>query len=219
MSTLVPNALLFRFAIPLRHRAAPVVDGDLDDWSDDFLLPAFGALDGHPAFGRIWMAWNEHGLYVACRVEGRRMPFQCDPAQFWKGDNLRICTDTRDTRDLRRASRYCQQFYLLPSGGGPRGREAVGGSARIHRAAENAPVAPAGSIPVASRRDGHAYTIEAHLPATMLSGWDPEEHPRIGLFVMLEDVELGRQPLTVGDDLNWHIDPSTWPTAVLTRDG
>jgi hypothetical protein len=34
---------------------------------------------------------------------------------------------------------------------------------------------------------------------------------------MLEDTELGHQSLTVGDDLNWYIDPSTWPTAVLTE--
>ena len=28
--------------------------------------------------------------------------------------------------------------------------------------------------------------------------------------------ELGKQPLTVGDDLNWWCDPSTWATGVLS---
>ena len=51
-----------------------------------------------------------------------------------------------------------------------------------------------------------------------LSGFDPEEHRRIGLYTMLEDIELGQQYLTVGDDLYWHIDPSTWATAILTHD-
>ncbi len=217
MSTLVPNRLLFRFEFPLRYRSAPVIDGDLSDWSDQFLLPDFGSLDGNASFGRIWMAWNEAGLYVACRVQGRKQPFKCDPHKFWEGDNLRLCTDMRDTRDLKRASRYCQQFYFLPSGGGHDGRSPCAGPARIHRASENAPLPPPGSISVAGVRSGEVYTLEAHIPGKALSGFDPDDHPRIGVYTMLEDVELGQQYLTVGDEFNWHVDPSTWATAVLTR--
>ena len=105
MSGLVPNRLLFRFEIPLRYRESPAIDGDLSDWSDAFLLPDLSRLDGQEPFGRIWLAWNETGLFLACRVEGRRSPFACDPEAFWKGDNLRLMTDMRDTRDLKRASR------------------------------------------------------------------------------------------------------------------
>ena len=32
---------------------------------------------------------------------------------------------------------------------------------------------------------------------------------------MLEDRDHGQQYLTVGDDLYWYVDPSTWATAVL----
>lgn len=219
MSTLVPNRLLFRFEFPLRYRSTPVIDGNLSDWSDEFLLPDFGRLDNSKSFGKVWMAWNETGLFIACRVEGRKAPFKCDPRRFWEGDNLRLCTDMRDTRDIKRASRYCQQFYFLPAGGGRDGRSPYAGAARIHRASENAPIPPDGFIAVAGRRDGNAYTLEARVPADILSGFDPDEHPRIGLYTMLEDVELGQQYLTVGDEFNWHIDPSTWATAVLSRDG
>ena len=59
--------------------------------------------------------------------------------------------------------------------------------------------------------------MDAHLPAACLSGFDPDEHPRIGFYYMLEDREHGQQYLTVGDDLYWYVDPSTWATAVLTR--
>jgi hypothetical protein len=217
MSALVPNRLLFRFEFPLRHRSSPVIDGDLSDWSDEYLLPDFGPLDRQPSSARIWMAWNETGLFIACRAEGRKGPFKCDPKRFWEGDNLRLCTDMRDTRDIKRASRYCQQFHFLPAGGGRDGRSPCAGAARIHRASENAPLPPPGSIPVAGRREGEVYTLEAHVPASVLSGFDPDEHPRIGVFTVVEDVELGRQFLTVGDEFNWHIDPSTWATAVLTR--
>jgi hypothetical protein len=163
------------------------------------------------------MAWNETGLFIASAVEGRSQPFRCNPAQFWKGDNLRLCTDMRDTRDLKRGSRYCQQFYFLPSGGGPDGRSPVAGAAKLPRATESPPIAPAARIQVAGLRTGTGYTIEGHVPAEALYGFDPAEHPRIGLYPRLEDVELGAQFLTVDDDLYWWIDPSTWPTAVLTR--
>jgi hypothetical protein len=121
----------------------------------------------------------------------------------------------RDTRNIKRASKYCQQFFFMPSGGGAAGKDAVGGAASIHRAKETSSVSTSGTVQVASRIWNTGYALEAHIPAAALAGFDPDEHPRIGLFYILEDIELGQQFLTVGDDLNWHIDPSTWATAVL----
>ncbi len=213
---LVPNRLLFRFELPLFYRESPEIDGRLDDWSDRHRLADLCRIDGQEPFGCIWMGWNRRGLFIACRVRGRTTPFVCNPAEFWKGDNLRLCTDMRDTRDIRRASRYCQQFYFLPAGGGRDGRSAAAGDTRIHRATEHAPPAPPGSVRAASRREGDVYTLEAHVSSEALCGFDPDEHRRIGLCVVLEDVQLGRQFLTVGDEFNWHIDPATWATAVLT---
>lgn len=216
MSGLIPNRALFRFEFPLRYRPSPTIDGDLSDWSDDLLLPDLGRLDGQEPFARIWMGWNPTGLFIACRVQGRRSPFKCNPREFWKGDNLRLCTDMRDTRDIRRASRYCQQFYFLPAGGGRGGLSPVAGAAKIHRATENAPLPSPEAIPIAGVRRGDVYTLEAHVPAEVLAGFDPDEHRRIGICTVLEDIDLGQQCLTVGDDLYWYIDPSTWATAVLT---
>ncbi|MHC4441412.1 MAG: hypothetical protein ACYTBZ_02200 [Planctomycetota bacterium] len=217
MTELVPNRLLFRFEFPLRYRKSSVIDGDLSDWSDDFLLPDFSQLDGQKPFSKIYLAWNETGLFVACKVEGRKTAFRCNPNSFWKGDNLRLCTDMRDTRDIKRASRYCQQFYFLPAGGGRDKKSPVAGAARIHRAAEHSPAVDNKLIQVAGISKSNTYTIEGHIPAEALSGFDPQEHPRIGIFTMLEDIQLGQQYLTVGDDLYWYIDPSTWATGVLTK--
>ncbi len=146
---LVPNRLLFRFEFPLQYRPSPTIDGDLGDWSDRYLLPELNRLEGQPSVAKIWMGWNESGLFIACRVEGRSAPFRCDPRQFWKGDNLRLCTDMRDTRDIKRGSRYCQQFYFLPAGGGRDGRSPVAGVAKVPRATENAPPVPNSLIQVA----------------------------------------------------------------------
>ena len=216
-NALVPNRLLFRFEIPLWYRPTPTIDGNVDKWTDKEQLPDLGLLDGQVRFAQIWMAWNETGLLLACKVQGRKSPLQCDPKQFWKGDNLRLMTDMRDTRDIRRASRYCRQFYFLPAGGGKKGRDPIAGVARVNRATEHAPTVPNNLIQIAGRQQADNYTMEAHIPAETLAGFDPSEHPRIGFYTMLEDRDLGQQYLTVGDDLNWHIDPSTWASARLKR--
>jgi hypothetical protein len=216
--SLLPNRFLFKFEFPL-HRCAPPpkIDGRADDWDPRWLLPPLHSIDGECGFAAVFVTWNDDGLHVGCQVEGKSRAPRCDPRQFWKGDNLRLMTDMRDTRDIRRATRFCQQFYFLPVGGGPGGEEPVAGSAKIHRAMQDAPPAPAGSIAIAARVQPTGYSLTAHLPARVLSGFDPAENPRLGLYYMVEDAELGQQYLTVGDDFNWWVDPSTWATAVLTE--
>ena len=218
MTGLVPNRLLFDFELPIRYRPVPTsVTGDLDEWGDEFLLPDLGWLEGRRGFAPVYAAWNEKGFYLATRVTDKRKPLVCNPRTFWKSDHLRVCIDTRDARDNKRGTRFCHQFYLLPTGGGSGGKKPVGGAHKIQRAREDAPLAPAGRIEVVARVDSSGYTLETHIPADCLNGFDPAEHPRIGFYYMLEDRDHGQQYLTVGDDLYWYVDPSTWATAVLTR--
>jgi hypothetical protein len=208
--------MLFRFEVPIhRCRRPPRIDGNLDDWDDRCRLPPLGLIDGAKDWGDVYLAWDEGGLYVACRVTGKNHPLRCDPKRFWKGDNLRLMTDMRDTRNIHRASRFCQHFYFLPTGGGPDGHQAVAGAAKIHRATQHAPLAPPGTIPVAAVVTATGYTLEAHLPAGCLSGFDPPDNPRIGICTMLEDTDHGQQYLTVGDEMPWWVDPSLWATGVL----
>ncbi len=217
MSQLVPNRFLFKFEFPVyRCAAPPKIDGNLKSWEPRFRLPPLHVIDGQEGFADLYATWNDDGLYIGCRVKGKSKPLHCDPKRFWKSDNLRVMTDMRDTRNIRRATRYCQQFFLLPTGGGRQKKEAIAGSARVHRAAEEAPTIEPGRIPIAAKLMKSGYSITAHLPAEVLSGFDPAENPRIGLFCLVEDRELGQQSLTIGDELNWWINPSTWPTAVLT---
>jgi hypothetical protein len=218
MTRLVPNRFLFDFEFPLRYRAKmPALTGSLADWTEDELLPDLGQIDGEPPFGAVWACWNEEGIAIACRVENKSTPLRCNPKSFWRGDNLRLCTDMRDTRNIHRASKHCQQFFFLPTGGGKSGRDPVAGSAAINRARQSAPIVPPGQIPVAARVTRTGYALEALVPAAALYGFDPTEHPRIGFYYILEDADHGQQFLTVGDDLYWHIDPSTWATAILAR--
>jgi hypothetical protein len=218
MNTLIPNRFLFDFEFPLAfRRRMPGIDGDLSGWSDAERLPRLGEIDGRTDFADVWACWNETGLAVACRVLGKRKPLRCDPTNFRAGDNLRLCIDTRDARTNRRATRYCRHFWFMPSGGGASGKDACGGAVKFERAREDAPVVPANTLRVAANVSSSGYTLEAFIPADALHGFDPIEHPRIGFYYMLEDTDHGQQYLTVGDELYWYVDPSTWATAVLAQ--
>lgn len=216
MSQLLPNRLLFRFELPIhRFKRAPKIDGRLDDWDDRYRLPPLGGIDDASEWGDVYVGWSEAGLFVACRVTDKSSPLRCDPKRFWKGDNLRIMTDMRDTRNIHRASRFCQHFYFLPAGGGRDGEDPLAASAKVSRANENAPVIGPGRISVACEVTSTGYSLEAHIPADCLAGFDPLDNPRIGLYTMLEDGDHGQQYLTVGDDMPWWVDPSLWATGVL----
>ena len=219
MTDLIPNRFLFAFEFGLRYRPTmPPIDGRLTGWTDTELLPRLSEVDGRQDFADVWGCWNEGGLAIACRVTGKRRPLRCAPGSFWAGDNLRLCTDMRDARSVKRATRFCQQFYFLPTGGGPRGNGPVAGVNKIKRAREDAPPVPVEQILIASQVTRKGYTLEACIPTECLHGFDPAEHPRIGFYYILEDGDHGQQYLTVGDNLYWYIDPSTWATAVLKKE-
>jgi len=229
MTTLIPNRFLFTFEFPLRHRAKfPSLDGSLSGWTDAELLPALGAMDNRPEFAPVWACWNETGICVACRVTDKRTPLRCDPANYWKGDNLRVCIDTRPSPENKRATRFCRQFFFLPTGAPtePRTRSkerssnrqtAVAGLGTFQRAREEPPPVSATLLRVASRVEPTVYAMEAMMPAECLTGFDPQEYPRLGFYYMLEDADRGQQYLTVGDDLLWFADPSTWAIAALSN--
>ena len=215
MKPLIPNRLLFRFEFPLGQRSRPPkIDGDVSEWTDAELLPPLGRIDGEPQFASVWCCWNDDGIYIAAQVRGKRSALKCDPRTFWQGDNLRLMLDMRDTRNIKRATRYCQHFYFLPCGGKDGGPMAA--SFPINRAKENAPLVAPDRLDVAAKVIKTGYTLEAHIPADCLSGFDPAQHRRLGFFYIFEDLDLGRQSFTIGEDLPWHVDPSLWATAVLT---
>ncbi len=218
MTALVPNRFLFDFSFALAYRAKlPKIDGELKNWTDAERLPSLGELDNQEDFAQLWACWNDDGLAIACSVFKKRQRLRCDPKRYWEGDNLRLCLDMRDTRNIRRATRFCQQFYFLPTGGGRSKKEPVAGVGRLQRAREDAPKVPTEDIQVASSVSATGYKLEAVIPAHCLGGFDPAEHPRIGFYYLVEDGDHGQQCLTVGDDLSWNIDPSTWATARLER--
>ena len=218
MLSSLPRRALFRFEIPIHYQPhAPLVDGDVSKWDEKYMAPSLVELEDDEPFADVYWAWNEDGLFVAFDVPNRRGPLRCDPTQWWKKDGVRICVDTRDARDIKRATRFCHFFYVLPVGGGPKHKQPIVGQHRMSRAKEPSPQVDVTRIRVAAQVRRNGYSLEMAIPASCLNGWDPVEHRRIGVFHKIKDTCRGSQHLTVSDELGWNVDPSTWATGVLVK--
>jgi hypothetical protein len=213
----IPRRALLRFELPVHYwDAPPRIDGDLAKWSNRYLVPPLVILEDADPIADVFWAWNEYGFYAAFDVPNRGGRLHCDTEQWWKHDGLRLCIDTRDARDVKRGTRFCHFFYMLPTGGGRDRKAPVIGLHRMSRAKEHPPV-DASAAKVAATVGPRNYQLEVHIPSECLHGWDPAEHPRIGLFYKVNDTRLGSQTLSATDELGWNVDPSTWATGVLTR--
>ena len=218
MLDLIPKRALFQFEIPIHYCAEPPrIDGIVSEWEDKYLAPTLIELEDEEPFADVYWAWNEDGFCAAFDVPNRRGRPRCDPKHWWKGDGVRLCLDTRDARDIKRATRFCHFFYLLPLGGGRDGKGPLVGTHRMSRAKEPPPAVDLSLVKVAAHVARTGYSLEVAIPGRCLHGWDPAEHPRIGVFYKVRDTQHGNQHLTVDDELGWNVDPSTWATAVLVR--
>lgn len=195
----------------------PRIDGDIAKWGPGYLAPPLIEIEGRSPIADIYWAWHEEFFIAAFDVPNRTGSLQCDPQSWWKGDGLRLCIDTRDARDAKRATRFCHFFYCLPIGGGRDKQQPIVGTHRMSRAKEPPPAVDVSLIQVAAHVERRRYSMEIAIPAACLAGWDPTEHPRIGVFTKVKDTSLGEQHLSVDDELGWNVDPSTWASAVLVK--
>ncbi|HLJ96076.1 MAG TPA: hypothetical protein VKU02_23070 [Gemmataceae bacterium] len=216
---LVPHQFLFRIAYPCRYvKGIPAEEADrLLDLPLTCRIENFGAMDDGKSFADIRLAWNEFGLGFQAEVKGKGELPRGSSKQLRGSDGITFWIDTRDARTSHRASRYCHQFHLLPSGGGPDQDEPVFSQVKIHRALQDAPLCNPSDVPFHCARTRHGYLVEAFLPAAVLNGFDAEQNPRLGFYYVVKDAELGEQVLNVGADFPYWEDPSLWSVLELVR--
>jgi hypothetical protein len=216
--TLLPSSFLFRVAYRCPYiKGMPQTGDDLIDLPEvcriDRLIPA----ENHRNFADVRLAWNEAGVGLQAEVMGKQEPPQADVAKPRTSDGISLWLDTRDSRASHRASRHCHQFHFLPSGGGAEKDEPAFVQTPIHRALQDAPMAPRNTVPFRCRRIKNGYRIEAFLPAAALNGFDPEQNRRLGFYYAVRDTELGEQVLSVGSEFPYSEDPSLWSVLELVR--
>lgn len=219
MPPLVPHRFLVRVCHPCPHVAdMPAADADqLLDLPPAARINPFAELDAAPAFADVRLAWNEFGVGVQCVVTGKEQPAAGDIDRPRASDGLTLWIDTRDARTSHRASRYCHQFHFLPSGGGADKDEPAVRQTKINRALQDAPLCDPSAVAFRSHRVRGGYRLEAFLPAAVLTGFDPEQHPRLGVYYCVSDLERGEQTPGVGSEFPFGDDPSLWAVLELVK--
>lgn len=221
MPPIVPNRFLVRMAHPIPYVKDAPRDGGrgghILDMPDSARLHNQAELDGLKNFADVRLGWNEFGLAVQVEVKGKDQPPVGDSDRPRSCDGLSLWLDTRDARASHRASRYCHHFLFLAAGGGTDKDQPFVAQLKINRAQQDAPLANLADVPFRSHRARGGYRLEAYLPAAALTGFDPAEHPRLGLYYCIHDQELGDQFLSVNWDFPFADDPSLWAVLELVK--
>lgn len=221
MPPIVPNRFLVRVAHPCPYVKGVPQNADkhdhLLDLPESARLDNFAALDEQTNFADVRLAWNDFGVAVQVEVKGKEQVAVGDAAQPKSSDGLWLLLDTRDARASHRASRYCHHFVFLAAGGGADKDEPLVTQLKINRAQQDAPAANVGDVLFRCARTKGGYRLEAFLPAAALYGFDPQEHPRLGVSYVVRDQELGDQFLGVGWDFPFAEDPSLWAVLELVK--
>ena len=217
MTKLIPSTFLFRMAIDCQFCDAKWTHRGFE-LDEKHVIPSFrGELEDGPHFADFRLGWNEAGIFVTLRATGKKQSPWCRESRIEDSDGLSIWIDTRDTQSVHRATRFCHRFLFLPQGSGRLMDEPVASAVTIARAKElHKPIQP-GSIFVRSEKRVDGYIIQALIPADVLTGFDPTEHPKLGFYYAVMDRELGWQTFSLGPEFPFVSDPSLWGTMELVR--
>ncbi len=213
---LLAPTFLYRFAVPCQYVA------DLDKrmplaLPDSCVRPPLAMLEDKPRLADVRMAWSEAGLGVSVRVQGKKQPPWCRDSRIEDSDGLQVWIDTRNTQNIHRAGRFCHRFAFMPIGGGRKLDEPVAALLAINRAKESPREIEPRQIIVSSQRRVDGYTLDAFLPADILTGYNPSDQPQLGFTYALTDRELGTQTFTIGPEFPIDEDPSLWGTLDLVK--
>ncbi|MFO0907727.1 MAG: hypothetical protein U0794_05095 [Isosphaeraceae bacterium] len=220
MSTpLLPQSFWFRLGFPCRR-----VDGlprtrgaRLLGLPPECRLAEPTRLDGREPWAEVRAAWNPEGLAIEVLAEGTLavddVEDRVDDAQL-----VRFWVDTRDTRNVSRATRFCHAFEVRFVRGRGKSRSSALATIRqkaIARAVADAPVASPDDLSARVESLATRWRLEVFLPARALNGFDPEVNRRLGFMYQLTDPL--REPLILGAGREFPVgeNPGLWATLEL----
>jgi hypothetical protein len=216
MSTLLAPTFLFRFATPCYY-LPDIAWQKRTELEEKYSLPHFGGLDGKNPYAEMRCAWNESGFVFYARVQGKQQSVWCRDTRIEDSDGLQIWIDTRDTKNIHRAGRFCHRFGLMPKGAGRMLDQPVFSLLAISRAKESPREITERSLLAKSRIFQNGYDILAFIPKDALTGYNPADHNKLGFCYAFIDRELGLQTFSVGAEFPLADDPSLWPTLELVK--
>jgi len=170
-------------------------------------LPMLGELEGKQSYADLRGGWNEAGLYFSLVVTGKKKKPKRSAGPLERSDGLQLWIDTRATQNVHRASRFCHRLLFLPGGG----KDNPIASLLFINRAKGQPKPPASdAMKVAATVKPTGYQMHVHLPATCLTGFQPEDQNRLGFNYLITDHELGDETLAIGREFPIEEDPSLW---------
>ncbi len=219
-AAIIPQSFWFRVALQCPRRdGMPQTKGRLLDLPDTCRLPTLSLLEGREPWAEVRVAWNPQGLGVAIEVTGKSGPLTVDEG-LTVTDGFQIWVDTRDTRNVARATRFCHRFSgrLRPGSSrtGPR-LEIV--PRPIARAVADAPLCDPDLLQTRAERKRDGWLGELFIPAEALNGFDPDTNRRLGFAYQVSDPNREDQFLGVGRDFPIGENPSLWATLELRDSG
>jgi len=165
----------------------------------------------------IRIGWHETGLFFALTVSGKKQSLWCRSTQPDESDSIQICLDTRDIKDIHRASRFCHRLLFMPIGGGRDQSHPTAFWLPIHRAKEHPNSIDLSQIKMQSQVGADGYRLTVFLPGKILTGFEPEEYPNLGFHFVVMDREYGNNYFLVSPPLPHDQDPSLWGTLTMVK--
>jgi hypothetical protein len=215
---LIPQAFWFRFA-----STCPRIDnipktresGRLLDLPEKCALADIGQLDGKERWAEVRVAWNPGGLAIAVLATGVS-PVQLSGARPEGFANAQFWIDTRDTRTVNRATRFCSRYVARLEAKRSERKLIVKASQQpVVRATADSPRCDPQLIVTRAELSKNAWTLEIFLPAKAVNGFDPETNRRLGFAYQISEFVREDQLLSVGRDFPVGENPSLWSTLEL----
>ncbi len=163
------------------------------------------------------IGWSMKGLYLTAILSGKQTSLYCTSREVETSDGLSFFFDTRDIRDLHRATKYCHRFFFLPADSSVSNRSSEPSAVwlPIHRAKGSPKPIDTSLFQLASELRPDGWAFSAFIPGYLLTGYEPNEFPRAGFWFSLFDNELGHFNLQHSPTFPASDDPSLWSTLDL----
>ena len=211
------KAFLYRFRFPCGYAAlGTTLEGT-------YQLPQVSRLENSDLQDSLSydfrIGWNETGLLFSLIVSNKRQSLWCRNTQPDESDGIQICLDTRDIKDIHRASRFCHRLFFMPIGSGQDQAHPTAVWLPIHRAKEHPNSIDLSQIKMSSKVSLAGYRLDVFLPGKILTGFDPVEYPNLGFHFAILDREHGNSYFLASPPLPHDQDPSLWGTLSMIPPG
>ncbi len=177
-----------------------------------YLLPKTSALCNEEQFADVSMGWNEDGLFFT--VLSKRPYKQSMYPSVERGDSFEVFIDTRDVKTASFNTRFCHHFFCLPED--IEGIQA--GEITRFRTEDKHDLCDPNELSVRSDLLPKGYSLQFHIPAHCLHGYDPEQFNRLGMTYRINTLQGEQQHFSVSsNDFNIDQQPSLWSSVRLVK--